>query len=89
MQRGLASRRGSGARFPGGLGDTASMRQVVQRFDALREDSLRWPWEVKAANRAMADVLIADGRDSLFQAAFAIVLSPRELAQLKCPPLSN
>lgn len=84
-----ASRRGeaAGRAFLEAWGDTASMRQVVQRFDALREDSLRWPWEVKAANRAMADVLIADGRDSLFQAAFAIVLSPRELAQLKCPPL--
>ena len=29
--------------------------------------------------------MLADGRDSLAQAAYVIVLSPRELAQLKCP----
>jgi hypothetical protein len=63
------------------------MHQVVQGFDALRDDSLRWPWEVKAANRAFAAPLFADGRDSLFQAAHVIVLSPRELAQLKVPPM--
>ena len=36
---------------------------------------------------AFAAVLMADGRDSLFQAAHVISLSPRELAQLKCPPM--
>lgn len=84
-----ASRRGAAAghEFLAAWGDTAAMRQVVQRFDALRNDSLRWPWAEKAANRAFADVLLADGRDSLMQAAHVIVLSPRELAQLKCPPM--
>lgn len=76
-----------GNEFLAAWGDTAAMRQTVQRFDALREDSLRWPWEVKAANRAFADVLLSQGRDSLLQAAHVIVLSPRELAQLKCPPM--
>ena len=65
------------------------MRQAVQRFNALRGDSLRWPWEIKAANRAFAGVLRADGRDSLFQASHVIVLNPRELAQLKVPPMMD
>ena len=34
-----------------------------------------------------AMVLLADGRDSLTQAAHVIVLSPRELAQLKVPQM--
>lgn len=68
-------------------GDTAAMRSAVERFNALRNDSLRWPWEAKAANRAFASVLLDDGRDSLTQAAHVIVLSPRELAQLKVPPM--
>lgn len=86
---GGASRRGeaAGKAFLEAWGDTAAMHQAVQRFDALRGDSLRWPWEVKAANRAFAGVLLADGRDSLMQAAHVISLSPRELAQLKCPPM--
>lgn len=86
---GQAERRGeaAGRQFLTAWGDTAAMRQVVQHFNALRDDSLRWPWEVKAANRAFADVLMEDGRDSLTQAAHVIVLSPRELAQLKCPPM--
>lgn len=84
-----ASKRGdaAGRAFLEAWGDTAAMHQVVQRFNALRDDSLRWPWEVKAANRAFAAPLFADGRDSLFQAAHVIVLSPRELAQLKVPPM--
>ena len=84
-----ASKRGeaAGRAFLAAWGDTAAMHQVVQGFDALRDDSLRWPWEVKAANRAFAAPLFADGRDSLFQAAHVIVLSPRELAQLKVPPM--
>lgn len=84
-----ASRRGEalGHDFLAAWGDTAAMRQVVQRFNALRDDSLRWPWDVKAANRAFAAPLFGDGRDSLFQAAHVIVLSPRELAQLKVPPM--
>ena len=77
----------AGRDFLAAWGDTAAMRQVVQRFNALRNDSLRWPWEVKAANRAFAAPLLADGRDSLLQAAHVIVLSPRELAQLKVPPM--
>lgn len=83
------SKRGAdlGREFIEVWGDTAAMRQTVARFDALRTDSLRWPWEVKAANRAFAGVLIADGRDSIFQASHVIVLSPRELAQQKCPPM--
>lgn len=86
---GGASRRGqaAGQAFLEAWGDTAAMHQVVQRFEALRSDSLRWPWQVKAANRAFADVLFDDGRDSLLQAAYVIVLSPREMAQLKCPPM--
>lgn len=86
---GQAEKRGeaAGRQFLTAWGDTAAMRQVVQHFNALRDDSLRWPWEVKAANRAFADVLMEDGRDSLTQAAHVIVLSPRELAQLKCPPM--
>lgn len=86
---GGASKRGenAGRDFLAAWGDTAAMRQSVQRFNALRGDSLRWPWEVKAANRAFAGVLLDDGRDSLLQAAHVIVLSPRELAQLKCPPM--
>ena len=86
---GQAERRGeaAGQQFLSAWGDTAAMRQVVQGFNALRNDSLRWPWEVKAANRAFAQVLMDDGRDSLTQAAHVIVLSPRELAQLKCPPM--
>ena len=86
---GDASRRGeaAGHRFLASWGDTAAMRQTVQRFNALRNDSLFWPWQVKAANRAFAGVLMDDGRDSLLQAAHVIVLSPRELAQLKCPPM--
>lgn len=86
---GGASKRGeaAGQRFLAAWGDTAAMHKTVQQFDALRGDSLRWPWEVKAANRAFAGVLIADGRDSLLQAAHVISLSPRELAQLKCPPM--
>ncbi len=84
-----ASRRGEdlGRRFLASWGDTAAMHQTVQHFDALRGDSLRWPWQVKAANRAFAAVLMEDGRDSLFQAAHVICLNPRELAQLKCPPM--
>ena len=84
-----ASRRGEtlGHDFLEAWGDTATMHQTVQRFDALRADSLAWPWQVKAANRAFAAVLMADGRDSLLQAAHVICLSPRELAQLKCPPM--
>ena len=73
-----------GWEFMEAWGDTAAMREVVQRFNALRDDSLRWPWEVKAANRAFTEPLLADGRDSLFQAANVIVLSPTELAQRKC-----
>lgn len=81
-----ASKRGdaAGRAFMAAWGDTAAMRQAVQRFNALRNDSLRWPWEVKAANRAFTEPLLADGRDSLFQAAHVIVLSPTELAQRKC-----
>lgn len=84
---GDASRRGeaAGQDFLAAWGDTAAMRQSVQRFNALRNDSLRWIWEVKAANRAFAGVLMDDGRDSLFQASHVIVLSPVELAQLKVP----
>ena len=86
---GDASRRGeaAGRSFLASWGDTAAMHQTVQRFNALRNDSLFWPWQVKAANRAFASVLMDDGRDSLLQAAHVIVLSPRELAQLKCPPM--
>lgn len=86
---GDASRRGeaAGREFLAAWGDTATMRQVVQRFNALRNDSLTWPWQVKAANRAFAQPLMADGRDSLLQAAHVVVLSPRELAQLKVPPM--
>ena len=86
---GGAGKRGeaAGREFLAAWGDTAAMRQAVHRFNALRNDSLRWPWEVKAANRAFAGQLLADGRDSLFQAAHVIVLSPRELAQLKVPPM--
>lgn len=86
---GEASRRGNaaGQRFVAAWGDTAAMHQVVRQFDALRQDSMRWPWEVKAANRAFASVLMADGRDSLFQASHVITLSPTELAQLKVPPM--
>jgi len=86
---GEATKRGeaAGRSFLAAWGDTAAMHQAVQRFNALRGDSLRWPWEVKAANRAFAAPLFADGRDSLFQAAHVIVLSPRELAQLKVPPM--
>ena len=64
---GDATRRGenAGHAFLEAWGDTAAMHQAVQRFDALRGDSLRWPWQVKAANRAFAGVLLADGRDSL------------------------
>ena len=81
-----ATKRGEalGREFMEAWGDTAAMRQVVQRFNALRNDSLRWPWEVKTANRAFTEPLLADGRDSLFQAANVIVLSPTELAQRKC-----
>ena len=84
-----ASRRGeaAGHDFMAAWGDTAAMRQSVERFNTLRGDSLRWPWETKAANRAFASVLLSDGRDSLTQAAHIIVLSPRELAQLKAPPM--
>lgn len=81
-----ASKRGDalGREFMAAWGDTAAMHEVVKRFNALRDDSLKWPWEVKAANRAFAAPLFADGRDSLFQAAHVIVLSPTELAQRKC-----
>lgn len=84
-----AGKRGdaAGRRFLAAWGDTAAMHRTVQQFNALRDDSLRWPWEVKAANRAFAAPLLADGRDSLLQAAHVIVLSPRELAQLKVPPM--
>lgn len=84
-----AGKRGeaAGQRFLDAWGDTAAMHQTVQQFNALRNDSLSWPWQVKAANRAFAGVLLADGRDSLTQAAHVITLSPRELAQLKCPPM--
>lgn len=84
-----ASRRGeaAGRVFLDSWGDTAAMRQAVERFDALRHDSLMWPWDEKAATRAFATVLLADGRDSLLQAAHVISLSPRELAQIKCPPM--
>ncbi len=86
---GGASRRGeaAGRDFLAAWGDTATMRQVVQRFEALKNDSLNWPWEVKAANRAFAAPLLGDGRDSLTQAAHVIVFTPRELAQLKCPQM--
>ena len=86
---GGASKRGeeAGREFLAAWGDTAAMRQAVQRFNALRNDSLQWPWEVKAANRAFSSVLMDDGRDSLLQAAHVIVLSPTELAQLKVPPM--
>lgn len=86
---GGASKRGeaAGREFLAAWGDTAAMHQVVQRFNALRDDSLRWPWEIKAANRAFAAPLLADGRDSLTQAAHVIVLEPRELAELKCPQM--
>ena len=86
---GGASKRGeaAGNEFLAAWGDTAAMRQAVQRFDALRNDSLFWPWDVKAANRAFAAPLLNDGRDSLTQAAHVISLSPRELAQLKCPQM--
>ena len=86
---GGASTRGeaAGREFLAAWGDTAAMHQVVQRFNALRDDSLRWPWEIKAANRAFAAPLLADGRDSLTQAAHVIVLEPRELAELKCPQM--
>ena len=86
---GDANKRGeaAGCEFLAAWGDTVAMRQVVQRFEALRNDSLRWPWEVKAANRAFAAPLLDDGRDSLLQAAHVIVLSPTELAQLKVPPM--
>lgn len=86
---GGASKRGSeaGEAFMAAWGDTAAMHQVVQRYEAMRNDSLTWPWEGKAANRAFATVLLADGRDSLTQAAHVIVLSPRELAQLKVPQM--
>ena len=86
---GDASKRGAdaGREFLASWGDTAGMHKAVQRFNALRGDSLRWPWEVKAANRAFAGVLLDDGRDSLLQAAHVIVLSPTELAQLKVPPM--
>lgn len=88
---GEANRRGesAGREFLAAWGDTAAMRQVVQRFDAYRSDSLRWPWERKAANRAFAAPLLDDGRDSLLQAAHVIVLSPTELAQLKVPPMMD
>ncbi len=81
-----ATKRGDalGREFMKAWGDTVAMRQVVQRFNALRDDSLTWPWEIKAANRAFTEPLLADGRDSLFQAANVIVLSPTELAQRKC-----
>ena len=77
----------AGREFLAAWGDTAAMRQTVQRFEAMRDDSLLWPWERKAANRTFAGVLIADGRDSLVQAAHVIVFSPRELAQIKCHPM--
>ncbi len=84
---GEARKRGeaAGKAFLNAWGDTAAMHQTVVRFNALRNDSLRWPWEVEAANRAFASVLMDDGRDSLFQASHVIVLSPVELAQLKVP----
>lgn len=84
---GDANRRGeaAGRDFLASWGDTAAMRQSVKRFNALRNDSLQWPWQVKAANRAFSAVLMDTGRDSLTQAAYVVVLSPRELAQLKCP----
>lgn len=88
---GDATKRGeaAGREFLASWGDTAAMHQSVQRFNALRGDSLKWPWEVKAANRAFAGVLLDDGRDSLMQAAHVIVLSPTELAQLKVPPMMD
>lgn len=84
-----ATKRGeaSGREFLAAWGDTAAMHQTVQRFETMRDDSLLWPWEKKAANRAFANVLIADGRDSLVQAAHVIVFTPRELAQIKCHPM--
>lgn len=86
---GGAGKRGeaAGHRFLAAWGDTAAMHLTVQQFDALRGDSLMWPWQVKAANRAFAGVLMADGRDSLLQAAHVITLSSQELAQLKCQPM--
>ena len=86
---GDASKRGeaAGRAFLDAWGDTAAMRQQVQRFNNLRNDSLHMPWQVKAANRAFARVLFDDGRDSLTQASYVVVLSPRELAQLKCPQI--
>ena len=81
-----ATKRGDalGREFLEAWGDTAAMHEVVNRFNALRNDSLDWPWQVKAANRAFTEPLLADGRDSLFQAANVIVLSATELAQRKC-----
>lgn len=86
---GNASKRGeaAGHAFLAAWGDTAAMRQVVQQFNSLRNDSLYLPWESKAANRAFSRVLFDDERDSLTQACYVIVLSPRELAQLKCPQI--
>lgn len=86
---GDATKRGeeAGRLFLKAWGDTAAMHQAVQHFDALRNDSLQWPWQVSAANRGFAAVLVEDGRDSLFQASHVIVLSPIELAQLKVPPM--
>lgn len=86
---GKADRQGEmmGKQFVQAWGDTAMMHRVVVHFNGLKRDSVRWPWERKAMNRAFAAVLMDDGRDSLFQAAHVIVLSPTELAQLKCPPM--
>ena len=86
---GDADKRGAaaGREFLDAWSDTARMHQAVLHFNALRGDSLRWPWQVKAANRAFAGVLLDDGRDSLLQAAHVVVLSPTELAQLKVPPM--
>jgi len=67
-------------------GDTAAMHANAARFIAMR-DSLTLPWQRKAANRGYATLLIGTGRDSLLQAAHAIVLSPTEFAQLKCQPM--
>ena len=56
-----ATKRGDslGREFMKAWGDTVAMRQVVQRFNALRDDSLTWPWEIKAANRAFTEPLLA------------------------------
>ena len=57
---GGAGKRGeaAGHRFLAAWGDTAAMHLTVQQFDALRGDSLMWPWQVKTANRACDHPLV-------------------------------